>query len=72
MRGSQTLLDEHKTGILRTTSVHTSKRTARVNSGGRVEATMCSILWHPLSYDPLEQHTVRYVMQRAIFGAKGY
>jgi hypothetical protein len=61
----------HRAEILRATSVHTGKRSARVNSGGHVEATMCSALWHLLSYDPLEEHTVRYVMQRAICGAKG-
>jgi hypothetical protein len=39
--------------------------------GGHIEAITRSVLSHPLSYDPLEEHTVRYVLQRAIFGAKG-
>ena len=31
---------------------------------------MCSVPWHPLGHDSLEENAVRYVMQRAIFRAK--
>jgi hypothetical protein len=46
-------------------------RTARANGGGHVEDTPCSVPLRLFGHDPLKENAVRYVMQGAIFGAKG-